>query len=287
MSSQTRDVNLFCPNPFCSRRFNKVFTNKSGQTRHFINSPGCFQKKLAFAAGTAATDQAVLPRPPRKRHGIPLPIEGQLRRTYEGTADVVFTSTKRPALLRRDVVNDSVLVAHMLGEKESCSEEKCSSVFEFDHDEDEDVGPACFMEDDDECTGDDPEVAFKSKKFHVTTEKKRTVSLLQILDHMNAPDYAYGSIMKWAHDASANGYDFRPRVGFDRSKSVDYLTNSVLNGKLLLPYVRTVELPHGGTTEQPATSDVVCYDFVPQLLTLLQNRDIVIADNLAIDIWTP
>ena len=62
---------------------------------------------------------------------------------------------------------------------------------------------------------------------------------------MNAPDYAYVSIMKWAYDASADGYDFRPRGGFDRSKSVDYLTNSVLNGKLLLPYVRTVDLPHG------------------------------------------
>ena len=38
------------------------------------------------------------------------------------------------------------------------------------------------------------------------------VSLLQILDHMNAPDYAYGSIMKWAHDASADGYDFRKGI---------------------------------------------------------------------------
>ena len=133
---QTRDVNLFCPNPFCPR-FNKAFTNKSGQTRHFINSPGCFQKKVAFAAGTAAADQAVLP-PPRKRHGIPLPIEGQLRGTYYEDTDVVFTSNKRPALLRRDIVNDSVLGARMVEEKESGSEEKCSSVFEIDHDEDDD-----------------------------------------------------------------------------------------------------------------------------------------------------
>jgi hypothetical protein len=71
------------------------------------------------------------------------------------------------------------------------------------------------------------------------------VPLLKILDRMNAPDYAYVSILKWARDASADGYDFRPRGGFDRSKSVDYLTNSVLNGKLLLPYVRNVDLPHG------------------------------------------
>ena len=110
--------------------------------------------------------------------------------------------------------------------------------------------------------------------------------VLQILNHMNAPDYSYGSIMKWAHDASADGYDFCPRGGFDRPKSVDYLMNSVLNDKLLLPYVRTVDLPHGGTTEQPALYDL-CFDFVPQLLTLRQNRDITIAKKLAIGIKDP
>ena len=70
----------FCPNPFCPR-FNKGFTNKSRQTCHFITSPVCFQKKLAL-----------LPLP-RGSHGIPLPNEGQLRRTYEDT-DVIFTSNK-------------------------------------------------------------------------------------------------------------------------------------------------------------------------------------------------
>ena len=153
--------------------------------------------------------------PPRGSHGIHLPIDGQLRRTYEDT-DVIFTSNKRPALLRHNIVNDSVLCDRIVEGKESGSEDKCSSVFEFDHDEDEDVAPARFMVDDDECTGNDPEIAFKRKEFHVTTEKKWTVSLLQILNHMNAPDYAYGSIMKWAHDASADGYDFHPRGGFDR-----------------------------------------------------------------------
>ena len=77
------------------------------------------------AAGTAAADQAVLP-PPRKRHGIPLPINDQLRRTSEDTdEDVIFTSNKRSALLRCDIVNDSVLGARMVETaKESGSEEK-------------------------------------------------------------------------------------------------------------------------------------------------------------------
>jgi hypothetical protein len=83
-----------------------------------------FQKKLAAAAGTAAADQAVLPTP-RKRHGgIPLPISDQLRRTDEDT-DVVFRSNKRPALLRRDIVNDCVLGARMVEAKGAGSEEKC------------------------------------------------------------------------------------------------------------------------------------------------------------------
>jgi hypothetical protein len=53
-----------------------------------------------------------------------------------------------------------VLCSPMVEGKESGLEEKCSSVFEIDHDEDEDVGPASFMEDDDKYTGDDPELAF-------------------------------------------------------------------------------------------------------------------------------
>ena len=108
--------------------------------------------------------------PPRKRHGIPLPIDDQLRRTHEDT-DVVFTSNKQPALLCCDIVNDSVLGSSMREAKDSGSEEKCSSVFEFDHDDkDEDVGPGNSIEDDDKCTGDDPpELAFKSKIFYVNS----------------------------------------------------------------------------------------------------------------------
>ena len=118
---------------------------------------------------TGTADQALLP-PLRRSHGICLPNKGQLKRTYEDT-DVIFTSNKRPALLSRHIVNDSVLCARMPERKESGLEEKCSSAFEFDHDnEDEDFAPDSFMEDDDdECIGHDPNLAFKRKKFHVTT----------------------------------------------------------------------------------------------------------------------
>ena len=47
------------------------------------------------------------------------------------------------------------------------SEEKCSSVFEFDHDdEDEDGAPAKFMEDEnDECICHDPDLHSKERSF--------------------------------------------------------------------------------------------------------------------------
>jgi hypothetical protein len=95
-----------------------------------------------------------------------------------------------------------------------------------------------------------------------TTDQKWTIALLKVLDDMNAPDYAFKSIMEWAQDARADGYSFKAVVGgVARSKNVDSLINSVHNGRLVLPSVLTVNCPH------PPDSDVICFDFVPQLLS--------------------
>ena len=69
--------------------------------------------------------------------------------------------------------------------------------------------------------------------------------------------------------------------GLSRSKNVDSLVNSVQNGNKLLPFVRRVMVPHG------PPSDVICFDFVSQLLSLLQNPTIMTVENLAIDIDNP
>jgi hypothetical protein len=66
-----------------------------------------------------------------------------------------------------------------------------------------------------------------------------------------------------------------------RSKNVNALINSVRNGKKLLPFVRRIDIDHG------SPSDVICFDFVAQLLSLLQNPSIMTAENLAIDINDP
>ena len=115
-----------------------------------------------------------------------------------------------------------------------------------------------------------------------TTDQKWTIGLLEFLDDMNAPDYVFKSIMEWARDAHADGYSFRAVAGgVSRSKNVDSLINWVHNARLVLSSVLTVNYPH------PPDSDVICFDFVPQLLSLLQNRSIMTADNLVIDVNDP
>jgi hypothetical protein len=85
------------------------------------------------------------------------------------------------------------------------------------------------------------------------------------LDKANAPDYMFGDILEWGRSAPAQNYSFNPVGGLSCSKTVDYLINSVWNGNKLLPFVCRVIVPHG------PPSNVTCFDFVPQLLNLLQN----------------
>ena len=79
-----------------------------------------------------------------------------------------------------------------------------------------------------------------------TTDQKWTVALLKVLDDMNAPDYAFKSIMEWAWDACADGYSFNAVAGgVSRSKNVDSLINSVHNARLVLPSILTVSSRFG------------------------------------------
>ena len=115
-----------------------------------------------------------------------------------------------------------------------------------------------------------------------TTDQKWTIALLKVLDDMNALDYAFKSIMEWARDACADGYSFNAVAGgVSRSKNVDSLINSLYNARLVIPSILTVNCPH------PPDSDVICFDFIPQLLSLLQNRSIMTAENLVIDVNDP
>ena len=114
-----------------------------------------------------------------------------------------------------------------------------------------------------------------------STDQKWTVALLKALDNMNAPDYAFHAILTWAHAAIADGFSFRPEGGQTRRRNVERLYALMNNATQLLPTVRTVAVPQG------PSCDVITFDFVSQLLKLLQNRTIMTQDNLLIDVHNP
>ena len=87
--------------------------------------------------------------------------------------------------------------------------------------------------------------------------------IAKILDNINAPDYAFEDILSWARGASAEEYSFYPQGGLSRSRNVEVLLRSISNATQLLPNVVSVVCPQGPPTQ------VVVFDFVPQLLSLL------------------
>jgi hypothetical protein len=114
-----------------------------------------------------------------------------------------------------------------------------------------------------------------------TSDQKWTIALLKSFDDMNAPDDTFEVIIKRARTAKADNYLFYPQGGLLRSKNVDILFQSMNNAKQLLSSIQPVP------TQNETSSDVIAFDFVPQLLRLLQNRRIMIQDNLVLGMQNP
>ena len=113
------------------------------------------------------------------------------------------------------------------------------------------------------------------------SDQKWMIALLKLLDNMNVPDCAFEAIFKWVRAAKDNNYLFYPQGGLSRSKNVDILFQSMNNAKQLLPFVQPVP------TQNQITCNVIAFDYVPQLLRLLQNRNIMIQDNLVLGMQNP
>ena len=293
-SSKSTFSLVTCRNPFCSRFNKNPFSTQAAFTNHIDRSPGCLNF-LVMESQSAAPHGASLVCTPKHRHE---------------DGDAAWTSNKRPALLRRHMVNDAVAASgnapvvtsaqhpnlHFVGTEDitALSTEEVVMMAEIGKSEIDSSSVALNDVDADE----DDILAFEDhpananaldvvgapsfhSNFMYTTDQKWTVSLLKILDEANAPDYAFGQVLEWARSSSSAGYSFRPRGGLSRSKNVDALIKSVENADQLLPFVRRVNVPHA------SPSDVVCFDFVPQLLSLLQNRTIMTQENLLININDP
>ena len=239
-----------------SRR--KSFANERGYTMHFQKSPACFD---------FVRQETTRAMPNRKR-------------MHTSHNDITVSSSKKPSALRCEMVNTT---ANVLSATYSDTlDNENNPMGEHDHVDFE-------TNDNNEDTDnvhDNTNNATKTRvilthPFLFTSDQKWTIALLKLLDDMNAPDYAFTAVLKWARGASKEGYSFNPKGGQSRMQNVDVLFNSVENAKRLLPTVKRVDVPHG-----PAC-DVITFEFAPQLLSLLQNPALMTAENLAIDIANP
>ena len=268
LSLPSRVTVYVCYNPQCLSQ-HKAFCTEKAFSMHISRSPQC----LAYLSSKSATPRNVEPVPVYKH-----------RRPQDPFDETVFKcSKKRSKPLRCDVVNDCIAMTNFTTLMPPASFNDDDEDFEFEtydnDDEDNDSINDIELRTSQGTTVDAQPQSVA--RFMYSSEQKWTIALLKLLVDMNAPDYAFTSILKWARDALEDGYSFAPAGGQSRVNNVDLLFKSVANASRLLPSVVTVDTPHGPSCK------VIAYEFAPQLLKLLQDRSIMTQQNLLIDITDP
>ena len=137
-------------------------------------------------------------------------------------SDTVFSSSKRAALLCREVINPTY--------------NRVDDVHEWSVSlPDDEVTHNTDAPSDDDCEADDVGYVWEDtsvlppipdttvEPWLHSDDQKWTVGLLKLLDDMNAPDYAFASVLRWARGANAARYSFYLDGGLSRSCSIDQL----------------------------------------------------------------
>jgi hypothetical protein len=204
---------------------------------------------------------------------------------------MVTTSTKSPALLRTQFVNGDTTFGAETKRLSSATDGIYSSKVEtagtdddfqgFETDHASKVRPEATPNHQAFVNTHHASQTFAYPGLRHTVDQKWTAALLKVMDDINAPDYAFGLILAWARGASAEEYSLHPQGGLDHARNVTVLVKSIANGTQLLPSVLSVFSPHG------PPCDVVVFDFVPQLLRLLQNPSLMIPENVVLDFQDP
>ena len=74
-----------------------------------------------------------------------------------------------------------------------------------------------------------------------TTNQKCIVSLMRILDKMNAPDYALQTILQWAHTSYCNNCNFNPKVQTCNA-NLNWMQSVIQDADYLLPKEQILQL---------------------------------------------
>ena len=111
-----------------------------------------------------------------------------------------------------------------------------------------------------------------------TTTQAAVVDLLSILNDANVPDYLFESIMKWTRKYHDAGFDFCPPQK-NHQGNLKWITEHLDCNHGIQPRITTVQLPGAPGT----LLDCVMYDFVGQLMSLLNNPTLMKWGNLQLN----
>lgn len=112
-------------------------------------------------------------------------------------------------------------------------------------------------------------------------EHRCIVNLLKLLEDSQCPDYMLQSVLLWAYNSKLMGFDFNPKAT-TRKAHVQWMYKTLRNSHKRLPQVISLALE-----DHDEVQDVVCFDFVPALLSLLQDDGLMVAQNLVVNLDDP
>jgi hypothetical protein len=108
-------------------------------------------------------------------------------------------------------------------------------------------------------------------------EHRNIVNLLKLLEDAQCPDYMLQKILQWAYNAKLDGFDFNPKAT-SRKANILWMYNALEHSHRTLPKVLQVNLE-----DHNKPQDIICFDFVPALLSLLQDDSLMVMENLVIN----
>ena len=294
MSKQAKLKNqpqLYCLNPFCKSRTSQPRTyNQKGLTMHLRYSPECSRFVNCQYAQKPPSLSWLSDVTMMRAHGFDNAQDSNLP-----TVSTRYAARSNPYF---DLQTHIELLQQCSTSPKACNTSFASipthHMGDVEQDQDDDAIADAFTDDN---VTDAPamcstapvpnattmDINEESKFISFSNDEKHMVDLLDILESMACPDDAVTKIIAWARKAFQQGFQFNPSV-CSRKGILDNMYNALPNAKSLLPSVVNVpqrNLPNASSV------DIPLFDFVPQLLSLLNDTELMRTSKLALNCNAP
>ncbi|MCK7498640.1 MAG: hypothetical protein MZW92_54480 [Comamonadaceae bacterium] len=200
----TMDRSICCPNPQCESR-KKWFTPK-GFAAHLEYFAEC--SEVVFNPGVASD---VSNGPSEKKRAVSISQLFQKKRLCLNPHIADIEKKHQQQHWQQQKQEEDMLKEH----DEEDESQHSDSEFGLQHDDNSIVLNES-LDDGSNMSTDaaNPELYCSNEEEDYdtfTVSQKSVVKLLYLLDQMEAPDYAFQSIMKWASECYQEGFDFNPQ----------------------------------------------------------------------------